>query len=152
MKKELLTSNRFTKAFQVFDEETFFQNLHNKVRNKSYFEQYKSFKQLLIWLSYLFNIASAVTASYAIYWLIHRLTGISEVGYLVAILFLFFLEKIKRKSSTEFWQVLFFRQSIATGWLGLSLFCLMLSLVSSSFGVKGRSRKFSPKCRTIESR
>lgn len=128
--------NIFAKAFQEFDEEAFFENLHNQVRNKSYFEKYKGFKNTLLILSYVFNASSALTASYAVYWLTQWITGIAILGYVVAAIFLFFLEKIKRKSSTEFWQVFFFQKQFAVGWCALSLFCLALSLASSGFGVK----------------
>jgi len=143
-KSSLFGANPFTEAFAEFDETAFFENLHNTVKNKSYFEKYKGFKLTLLLLSYLFNAASALTASYAIYWLVNKLTGVSWAGFIVAIIFLFFLEKIKRKSSTEFWQVWFFRKQIALGWLGLSLFCLAISLFSSGFGVKEGTETLSP--------
>jgi uncharacterized FlaG/YvyC family protein len=140
----LFGRNIFTDAFHEFDEERFFSDLHHRVRNKSYFQKYKGFKTTLLWLSYLFNIASALTASYAVYWLIHQLTGIDILSWCIAIIFLFFLEKIKRKSSTEFWQALFFERSIATGWLTLSFICLALSLASSAFGVKEGTEDLGP--------
>ncbi len=140
----LFGENIFQKAFQEFDENEFFRSLHNRVKNKSYFEKYKGFKTTLVWLSYLFNIASALTASYAVFWLMKKLTGFDIPSMIVAIVFLFFLEKIKRKSSTEFWQVLFFNRQIAAGWLALSLFCLGLSLASSSFGVKEGTEDMGP--------
>jgi len=143
-KSTLFGVNPFAKAFAEFDEEAFFDNLHNTVKNKSYFEKYKGFKTTLLWLSYLFNAASALTASYAVFWLTNWITGIAVVGYIVAAISLFFLEKIKRKSSGEFWQVYFFRKSVAVGWLGLSLFCLGLSLASSGFGVKQGAQELAP--------
>lgn len=143
-KQGLFGTNAFTKAFEKFDEETFFQDLHDRVKNKSYFEQYQGFKSTIVWLSYLFNAASALTASYAVYWLTNKITGISAVSWLVAVIFLFFLEKIKRKSSSEFWQSLFFRQKFAKGWFALSVFCLLVSLTSSGFGVKEGTENLSP--------
>ena len=140
----LFGRNIFADAFQQFDEESFFASLHHRVKNKSYFEKYKGFKTTLLWLSYLFNIASALSASYAVYWLTHQLTGFAAVAWIVATVFLFFLEQIKRKSSTEFWQVLFFQRQLATGWLALSLFCLGLSLASSAFGVKEGTEELGP--------
>ncbi len=140
----LFGRNIFADAFQQFDEESFFASLHHRVKNKSYFEKYKGFKTTLLWLSYLFNVASALSASYAVYWLTHQLTGFVTVAWIVATVFLFFLEQIKRKSSTEFWQVLFFQRQLATGWLALSLFCLGLSLASSAFGVKEGTEQLGP--------
>lgn len=149
MEKDATTStlfgvNQFSKAFAEFDEEAFFDNLHNQVRNKSYFEKYKGFKTTLLCLSYVFNMASALTASYAVYWFINWITGMAIVGYIVAGVALFFLEQIKRKSSTEFWQVFFFRKQMALGWLMLSLFCLGASLASSGFGVKQGAEELAP--------
>lgn len=140
----LFGENVFQKAFQEFDETEFFRSLHERIKNKSYFEKYKGFKTTLLWLSYLFNLASALTASYAVYWLFHKLTGLQIPSMIVAVVFLFFLEKVKRKSSTEFWQVLFFNRQIAAGWLALSLFCLGISLASSSFGVKEGTEEMGP--------
>jgi len=147
MKKQhtsMFSDNPFTKAFQQFDEETFFNNLHNQVKNKSYFEQYQGFKDTILTLSYLFNLASMLTASYAVFWLTKWLTGFVILGYIVAAIFLFFLEKLKRKSSNEFFQVYFFRKQIAAGWLALSLACLGISLVSSAFGTKTSTEELAP--------
>lgn len=143
-RRSLLGRNPFADSFAEFDEDSFFENLHNTVRNKPYFEKYKGFKTTLLWLSYLFNAASALTASYAIFWLTNWITGIAIVGYIVATISLFFLEKIKRKSSGEFWQVYFFHNSVAIGWLALSLFCLGLSLASSGFGVNQGAKELAP--------
>lgn len=143
-KRSLLGRNPFADSFAEFDEESFFENLHNTVRNKPYFEKYKGFKTTLLWLSYLFNAASALTASYAIFWLTNWITGVAIIGYIVAAVSLFFLEKIKRKSSGEFWQVYFFHNSVAVGWLALSLFCLGISLASSGFGVNQGAKELAP--------
>ena len=136
--------NVFTEAFQEFDEDAFFENLHNKVKNKSYYQKYKGFKTTLVALSYLFNTASALSASYGVYWLTNRITGVAVLGWIVASVFLFFLEKIKRKSSSEFWQVYFFRKEFMIGWFVLSLFCFGISLGSSAFGVKEGTETLAP--------
>lgn len=143
-KDGLFGKNVFSEAFQQFDEDSFFQSLHNTVRNRSYFDKYKGFKTTVLYLSYLFNFASMLTASYAIFWLTEWLTGLVWLGYVVGGVFLFFLEKIKRKSSSELFQVLFFRKQIAYGWLGLSLFCFGISLAASGFGVKSGTDELSP--------
>lgn len=140
----LLGRNIFTDAFRQFDEDSFFETLHEKVKNKSFFQRYKGFRVTLTVLSYLFNIASALTASYAAYWLTRELTGSPTLSWSISLLFLFFLEKIKRKSSTEFWQVLFFQRQMAYGWLALSLACLAISLAGSAFGVKEGTEELGP--------
>ena len=140
----LFGTNIFSKAFQEFDEASFFTNLHNKVKNKSYFQKYKGFKTTILVLSYAFNIASMLTASYAVFWLTNWVTGIVWAAYLVGGIFLFFLEKIKRKSSNEFFQIWFFQNEIAPGWLILSLFCFGISLGSSAFGTRTGTKELSP--------
>jgi len=150
----LLGRNIFAEAFEQFDEEEFFNSLHHQVRNKSYFEKYKGFKTTLLWLSYLFNVVSGLTASYALYWLLERISGFTVYGVSVlalgiAALFLFFFEKLKRKSSTEFWQVFFFNRKIAGGWLVLSLCLLVISLVSSAFGTKEGVENLAPDAELI---
>lgn len=140
----LFDNDRFSQVFEEFNEEEFFKKLHNQVRNKPYFEKYKGFKITINCLSYVFNIGSALTASYAVYWLTQWITGFAIIGYIVSAVFLFFLEQIKRKSSTELWQIWFFKGKLAIGWLGLSLLCLGISLASSGFGVKQGTEELAP--------
>lgn len=140
----LFGRNIFSDAFEEFNEEQFFADLHHRVQNKSFFHRYRGFKTTILWLSYLFNTASALTASYAVYWLAQKVIGVETVSLMIACLFLFFLEKIKRKSSGEFWQVLFFRRKVAAGWLALSLLCFAVSLASSGFGVKEGTEDLGP--------
>lgn len=136
--------NIFAEAFRRFDEEAFFQNLENRVKPLPYFTKYKGFKDTLLWLSYLFNLFSILSASYAVYYFTEWITGFVAAGWITAGVFLFFLEKLKRKSSTEFWQVYFFERKAASGWLVLSLFCLSLSLLSSAFGSKKGTEELAP--------
>lgn len=140
----LFGGNVFTKAFQEFDEESFFEGLHNQVKNKSYFEKYRGFKVTITILSYVFNLGSALTASYAIFWLTQWLTGYAWAGYTLAAICLYFLESIKRKSSTELWQLWFFRKQIGVGWLLLSLACFGASVASSGFGIKQGTEEQAP--------
>lgn len=134
----------FTKAFQEFDESTFFQRLENRVKPQSYFNRYKGFKGVITALSYLFNIVSAFTASYLIFWFTQWLTGISLVAYGLSALFLFFMEKLKRKSSGEFFQIWFFEKKVAAGWLGLSIFIFVTSVLSTYYGTDRATRDFAP--------
>lgn len=134
----------FAKAFQEFDETTFFQRLESRVKPQSYFHKYKDFKTVIATLSYLFNLISAFTASYLIFWLTQWLTGISFVAYGFSALFLFFMEKLKRKSSSEFFQVWFFKKKIAAGWLALSLSIFAASVLSTYYGTEKATRDFAP--------
>lgn len=140
----LFGGNVFTQAFQEFDEDAFFEGLHNQVKNKSYFKKYRGFKVTITILSYVFNLGSALTASYAIFWLTQWLTGYAWAGYILASVCLYFLESIKRKSSTELWQLWFFRKQIGVGWLVLSLACFGASVASSGFGIKQGTEEQAP--------
>ena len=59
-----LGTNLFAKAFQEFDEETFFQRLEERVKPQSYYHKNKGLKNTVLLLSYLFNVFSMLTASY----------------------------------------------------------------------------------------
>lgn len=136
--------NAFTTAFQQFDEETFFQQLENRVKPQSYYQKYKGFKTVILLLSYLFNAISAFTASYLVFWLTQWLTDMTVVSYGFSGVFLFFLEKLKRKSSSEFFQVYFFEKTIASGWLLLSLALFATSVTSTYFGTDQATVDFAP--------
>jgi len=136
--------NIFTKAFQEFDENSFFENLEERVVPKSYYQRNKDLKNTVLLLSYLFNLVSMLTASYLVFSLVHWLTGITLAAYSLAGLFLFFLEKLKRKSSSEFFQVWFFQKKIAVGWLVLSAGLLIISVASTFFGTTQATQDFAP--------
>lgn len=137
--------NIWQSLFETFDEDAFFENLHNKVKDTSYYHKHKIFVAVLHSLSYLFNGASALAASYLVYYYINWLTGSLIAGYIIGGLFLITLEIIKRISSTEFWQVYWFKKRrIAWGWLLLSFGCLTISLLSSASGVKKGTNMYSP--------
>lgn len=140
----------FRRAFQEFDEQTFFSNLQNRLQEQPYYRKNRGLKDVLLSLSYALNAISALSASYLIYWLTETLTGFTIVAYAVAGVFLFFLEKLKRKSSNEFFQVYFFdKKRIAVGWLILSLFCFGLSVSSTYFGTEQGAKDVAPKASTL---
>jgi hypothetical protein len=99
---------------------------------------------VILSLSYLFNIISALTASYLIFWLTKWLTGLVFIAYTLSAVFLFFMEKLKRKSSSEFFQVWFFEKHIATGWLALSLIMFGVSVASTYYGTDRATIDFAP--------
>lgn len=148
-KSSLFGINKFAQAFDKHTEDTFYESIHEQVRNKPYYHKYIGFKNTILALSYLFNFASIITASYAIFWVSEWLTGNIWIAYLVSFVFLFFLEKMKRKSSNEVFQSHFFRNSIPMGWVCLSLFCLAISLSSSGFGTKEGVQTLSPDAELI---
>lgn len=134
----------FAKAFREFDEERFFEDLEKRVKPQSYFRKYKSFKGTITALSYLFNIVSALTASYLVFWLTQWLTGIAVLSYILSAVFLFFLEQLKRKSSNEFFQSWYFENKTAVGWLLLSLSVFGVSVASTYYGTDKATWNFAP--------
>jgi amino acid transporter len=140
----------FRRAFQEFDEQTFFSNLQKRLQEQPYYRKNRGLKNVLLSLSYALNVISALSASYLIYWLTETLTGFTIVAYIVAGGFLFFLEKLKRKSSNEFFRVYFFdKKRIAVGWLILSLFCFGLSVSSTYFGTEQGAKDVASKASTL---
>ena len=134
----------FANAFEEFDESTFFQRLEERVKPQSYYHKNKGLKNTVLALSYLFNLFSMITASYLIFSLVKWLTGITLLAYFLVGIFLFFLEKLKRKSSNEFFQVWFFSKKLAVGWLTLSLALFAGSVVSTYFGTDKATKDFAP--------
>jgi len=141
--------NIWNEAFQQFDENTFFSRLDEKVKPQPYFNKYKGFKNTLLALSYVFNIASMLTAMYAVFWLFEWIAGSKTLGIVVALILLFFTENLKRKSSGEVWQIWFFHKKIAGGWLCLSLFIAIASISASMFGTKQATNTLSPTAELI---
>ena len=146
----LLGKNVFADAFQKFDEENFFHDIEEQVKPQSYFHKYKGFKTTILLLSYLFNVVSALAASYLIFWVVKWITGFELVAYALTFVFLFFLEQLKRKSSNEVYRTWFFERKIATGWLGFSLVVLALSIAANYFGADKGIRDFAPTPPAIE--
>lgn len=140
----LFGRNIFADAFQQFDEESFFSSLHHQVKNKSYYERYRGFKQTVTVLSYIFSVAGALTSAYAVYWLASWAGATLWLSLTIGGLILAFLERIKRKASEEAWQVYFFQGKIALGWVLLSLALFVVGVLSSSFGAKEGARDFAP--------
>lgn len=152
MEKQQFSSlwrNPFAEAFQEFDETQFFQTLEDKVKPQSYYQKYKGFKNVILTLSYLFNIVSALTASYLVFWFTQWLTGMTWVAYVLSAVFLFFLEQLKRKSSSEFFQVWYFYRRIAAGWLGLSLSIFAISVACTYFGTYQGTQDAAPIATTL---
>lgn len=143
-KSLLFGKNIFAETFHQFNEESFFQRLEGKIKPQPYFHKYKGFKNTILLLSYVFNLASMLSASYAVFWLTKWITGAAWAAYIVGAVFLFFLEKIKRKSSNELFQLYFFQREISQSWLMLSVFCFAISLLSSGFGTKTGTEQLSP--------
>jgi hypothetical protein len=145
----ILGDNRWAKAFEQFDEDAFFARLHHQVKNKPYYERYRSFKQTVTILSYIFSVAGALTSAYAVYWLASWAGAALWLSLAIGGLILVFLERIKRKASEEAWQVYFFEGKIAAGWILLSLALLVIGILSSSFGAKEGAKDFAPLAQLI---
>lgn len=140
----LLGRNAFDEAFLQFNEESYFHGIEEQVRPKSYFHKYKGFQTTILLLSYLFNVVSALAASYLVFWAVKWITGMEWVAYALTIVFLFFMEQLKRKSSNEVYKTWFFERKLATGWLAFSLAVLILSIAANYFGADKGIRDFAP--------
>ncbi|MEM9887048.1 MAG: hypothetical protein AAF849_14230 [Bacteroidota bacterium] len=137
------TEKGFAAAFEFFDERSMLSDLHNKVKPKSFYHQHKAWKAFVLVLSYLFNLISVATTGLSAFLLVDLMGGSKALGIVIGILLVIALEVIKRKSSSEFWQVRFFRRRWATGWLILSLSIAGISIFSSSYGTKKGTTEFA---------
>ncbi len=147
----ILGANPWENAFKRFDEEAFFDQLHDQVKNKSYFHQYNGFKKTVSWLSYVISFIGALTSSYASYWLAKWAGAPVWLAVSIGGVILFFLERLKRTSSEELWRIYFFKQYVAPGWAALSIALLAIGLFSSSFGAKEGAKDFAPIASLISS-
>ncbi|MEM8525897.1 MAG: hypothetical protein AAGG68_14760 [Bacteroidota bacterium] len=133
----------FGQAFEMFDERSMLEGLHKKVKPKTYYNKHKSWKAFLEVLSYVFNLVSVGTTGLAAYLLIEGMGGSKWFAVAVALALVLSLEVLKRKSSSEFWQIRLFRRRWAKGWLFLSLSIATISLLSSAYGTKNGSTEFA---------
>jgi hypothetical protein len=147
----ILGANPWENAFKRFDEETFFTQLHEQVKNKSYFHQYNGFKKTVSALSYVISFAGALTSGYASYWLAKWAGAPIWAAVAIGGIILFFLERLKRTSSEELWRIYFFKGYFAPGWAVLSLALLGIGLFTSSFGAKEGAKDFAPIANLISS-
>lgn len=147
----ILGANPWENAFKRFDEDTFFTQLHEQVKNKSFFHQYNGFKKTVSALSYVISFIGALTSSYASYWLAKWAGAPVWVAVSIGGIILFFLERLKRTSSEELWRIYFFKGYFAPGWAALSLALLTIGLFSSSFGAKEGAKDFAPLVSLISS-
>ncbi len=146
----LLGRNAFNEAFQQFNEESFFHDIEEQVKPKSYFRKYKGFQTTILLLSYLSNVVSALAASYLVFWAVKWITGMEWVAYILTIIFLFFMEQLKRRSSSEVYKTWFFERKIAVGWVTFSLAVLFLSIAANYFGADKGIRDFAPAPPVVE--
>lgn len=147
----MLGRNIFAEAFQQFDEEEFFSKLHHKVKNKPYYDRYRGFKNTVNILSHIFSVASALTSSYAVYWLASWAGASLWLSLVIGAVILIFMERIKRKASEETWQVYFFEGKLPIGWLLLSLALFGMGVFSSAFGAKEGTKDFAPLAQRVQS-
>lgn len=144
--KNLRTGDKVNESLSIFNQEDFFDKLEMQISsaNLSYFERYKDFKKTVIILSYLFNLASAFTAAYFVYSLTTWLTSIALIGWVMAALFLYFLEQLKRRSSREVWFTYWFKGQLSPTWLALSIALFLMSVGASYMGTDTGVRDAAP--------
>lgn len=143
-KHHLMLSEKFSNAFKTFDEGHYFKNLFDKFSEKTFYQKYRNFWYFIIFLSVLFNLLSLASGAYAVYDLSFKFVQIMWVAIVIALVILACLEKVKRYSSGEFWQVFWFKRKYAYGWLCLSLFCAALSIASSMYGTYEGTEDLGP--------
>lgn len=134
----------FDKAFEVFNEKSMLESLHKRVKPKSFYNQHKAWKVFIEVLSYLFNFVSVSTTGLAAYLLVDTLGGHKILGIIIGIALVICIEILKRKSSSEMWQIWFFRRRFAKGWFLLSLSIAAFSVFSSGYGTKEGTNELTP--------
>lgn len=139
-----MLSEKFSNAFRTFDEGHYFKNLFDKFSEKTFYQKYRNFWYFIIFLSVLFNLLSLASGAYAVYDLSFKFVQNLWVAIIIALIILACLEKVKRYSSGEFWQVFWFKRKYAYGWLCLSLFCAALSIASSMYGTYEGTEDLGP--------
>lgn len=147
----ILGENPWESAFQRFDDEAFFSQLHELVKNRSYYERYLGFKKTINLLSYLFSFASAITSAYAVYWLAKWAGAYPWLAVVIGLVILIFLEKLKRKASVETWRSYFFKGAFPAGWLTFSIVLFGIGVFASSFGAKEGAADFAPPAALVKS-
>lgn len=118
--------------------------IEEKVAPKSFFYSHRWAKNAALAFSWLFNIASALGATYLAFWLAEWLGAGRVLAIGIGIAALAMLEYVKRKSASEFFQVYFFRKSVSPGWLGVSLVIAAVSIASTYKGAHQGALDFSP--------
>ena len=78
------------------------------------------------------------------YYIAEWLTEVVWASFAVSAICLLALEFIKRKSSSEFWQVFYWKDKIARGWVILAGICFAISLAASFYGTKKGTDNLAP--------
>ena len=125
-----------------FKEQDLDSELRELTRDKSYHETHQQYADMAKYASYLFIVVSILTASYAVYWVLLNMligTGLpKELAYAasigISLLFLLFVEKMKRSTSNEFWKSFLFKRNFSWGWFAALGLFLAASLSASTFG------------------
>lgn len=136
--------------FEKYNEDAYFDKLADKATDKSYYEETSGWRSILTTLSYLFGIASVASAAMAAYWVALKFTGMPWVAVVFSLVFLGFLETVKRKSSSEVWQVYYFKNKWSYGFILVSFWCAAISMVSSGFGGYKGADAFAPAAELVE--
>jgi hypothetical protein len=100
--------------------------------------------------SYLFNIVSALAGLYGARILFQMIpVPIPYLDWVLAIAFLYYLEKNKRKLSDKFWDTWFSTKKVAWGYAIGNFGLLGISLALSVFGVYFAAKDFAPEAKYI---
>jgi hypothetical protein len=129
-------SNTHTERFDHFDNERLFDRLGNKFTPKPYWKQYKALRSVVLGVSYLLNILSAVTAAALVYFFLMGMVGNMIVSAIITAVALFALEFTKRETSERLFVNVFQFGMYSRGLIGATLLLTALSVVSSYFGAQ----------------
>lgn len=136
--------DHFAEKAKNHNSEQFVERLVKKVLPKPYHEEHRTFRDFLLILSYVFNVVSAATAAYFVYSTTEKIVTNKSISIALAIVFLVFLEIVKRYSSSMVFKKHYFRDSTPAGWLTFSIIIMLFSVSSSYFGTNKGIKDFTP--------
>ena len=134
----------YTKLFDEYKEERLLEKLAGLSEELPYHRANKKTKQTALILSYLFALVSLATASMAVFNLVLWMTSSKIIATAAGLSFLAALEHVKRLSSSEFWQVFYFKKRIAYGWLIIVVIVGVVSIGLSLFGTSEGVEEYVP--------
>lgn len=134
----------YAKLFDEYKEEQLLEKLAALSEELPYHRANKKTKETALILSYLFALISLATASMAVFNLVLWMTSSKIIAIAAGISFLAAVEHIKRLSSSEFWQVFYFKKRMAYGWLVIVAVVGAISIGLSLFGTNEGVEEYAP--------
>ena len=136
-------NKKFRIPFSPFSEEKYLQKVREKMDDKPFSVRYRKLKKMAVILSYLFAIVSAIGLIMLVFFKSKLIFQNFWLAVAIAAVFAYYFEKLKRMSSTEFYEYLFFKQRVHAGWLTLTIVIFIGSLLSSPLGLRKTNNELS---------